>query len=120
MYPTKIRPCAAALLTALLCGTAGAAETADPAPMTAVSYADLNLGSKAGVARLYERIAHAADEVCDLPRDTRRLKPEADLEACKQRVTDRAVLEVGLPALSALHMAKTGRGVAPERLAKAR
>ena len=102
------------------CLPGGAGQQADPLPTLAVGYADLNLASKAGVAALYRRIESAADQVCDLPRDTRRLKPEADLAACKARVTDRAILQVDLPALSAMHLAKTGRGTPPDRLAKSR
>ena len=109
------------VLATLFCAAAvGAAESGDPLPATTVDYADLNLDSKAGLVQLYQRIEHAADQVCELPRETRRLKPEADLRKCKARVTDRTVMRVDLPALNALHFAKTGRGVSPDRLAKAR
>jgi UrcA family protein len=101
--------CAAAVLTTLLCGPALADAPADPA-MT-VSYADLNLKSGAGVATLYQRIERASGQVCQMPRGTKQLVIESDLKACKADATDRAILLANLPALSALHLAKTGRRI---------
>lgn len=101
--------CATAVLTALICGPTLADAPADP--MKAVSYADLNLKSAAGVAALYQRIGRAAGQVCQMPQGTKQLVIETGIKACKADATDRAILQANLPALSALHLAKTGRKV---------
>ena len=117
---SKIIPGAALALATFCCAASGAAGSVDPAPTATIRYSDLNLSSTAGVARLYQRIAKAADGVCDLPRDTRRLKPEADLKSCRARVTHQAVQQIALPALSALHSTTIGRSAPKDRLARAR
>lgn len=98
-------------LTALTGLPALAAEPAEP--LATVSYADLNLASPAGIEALYRRIERAAVKVCQLPQGTRQLKLEAELAACRQGATDRAIAQANLPKLNALHLAKTGRNVGP-------
>jgi UrcA family protein len=99
--------CTALVLGALVCGPALADAPAEPAK--AVKFADLNLNSPQAVATLYQRIERAADQVCQMPRGTLQLKLESELKACRQDATDRAILQANVPALSALHLARTGR-----------
>jgi UrcA family protein len=101
--------CTAAVLAALSCIPALAEVPAEPTKT--IQYADLNLKSSAGIATLYQRIERAARDVCQLPKGTLQLKLEKELKTCKMDATDRAVLQANLPALSALHVAKTGRKV---------
>jgi UrcA family protein len=109
MKSSNLIRCAAVLIATLGCGTALAAGPA--APSKTVSHADLNLDSSAGVAALYQRIERAAVEVCQLPRGTQLLKIETEIKSCRAGAVDRAVLQANLPALSALHVARTGRKV---------
>jgi UrcA family protein len=99
--------CTALVLGALVCGPALADAPAEPAQ--AVKYSDLNLKSPEAVVTLYQRIERAADQVCQMPRGTLQLKLESDLRACRRDAADRAILQANVPALSALHLAKTGR-----------
>ncbi len=99
--------CTAFALGALIGGAALADAPADPAK--AVKFADLNLSSPEAVATLYQRIERAADQVCQMPKGTLQLKLESELKACRKEATDRAILQANLPALSALHLARTGR-----------
>jgi UrcA family protein len=98
-------------MVALLALFGSGISLADGAPTTTVKYADLNLTSKSGVAALYQRIERAATEVCQLPQGTLQLKLESELKACRADATDRAVGQLNLPPLSAMHFAKTGRKV---------
>jgi UrcA family protein len=106
------------VLLALLSG-ASLADTAT-APMTTVKYADLNLSTSSGLAALYQRIEHAAIEVCELPQGTRQLKLETELKVCRAGAIDRAVGQANLPKLSAMHFARTGRQVDSARYADRR
>lgn len=101
--------CTALALGALVCGTSLADAPAQPA--MAVKFADLNLTSSEAVATLYQRIEYAADQVCQIPRGTLQLKLESELKSCRRDATDRAILQANLPALSALHLARTARKV---------
>jgi UrcA family protein len=103
--------CAAVLLGSLLCGSALADDATSRTPSKAVNYSDLNLKSQAGVTALYKRIANAASAVCQLPQGTDQIVIESELKACKADTTDRAVMQVNLPALTAMHFQKTGRKV---------
>ena len=118
MKSTLIIRLAAVLTTGLLCGSALAENV--PVPQKSVSHADLNLNSSAGVAALYKRIESAATEVCQLPQGTRQLKLETELKACRADATDRAIMQANLPALSAMHLAKTGRNVGSPQYADRR
>ena len=86
-------------------------------PTQAVAYADLNLASPAGVATLYRRIRRAANQVCDYPPDLRQLTSVRDSKACSALAVERAVLQVNIPALHALHLATTTRHARGSRMA---
>lgn len=111
----------AVLAAAILLSVAAAGgQPVDPPPSRVVSYADLNLNTSAGVRALYRRIEHMADRVCELPRETRQLKNWTDLAACKAGATERAVRLVNLPALDDLHVARSGRRLAPAQVTSTR
>jgi UrcA family protein len=101
----KIR-CVTVAIAALVSGSVLAAPPADPSK--AVSYADLNTKSTAGVETLYKRIAKAAYEVCRMPYGTRQFRLELEMRECKADAINRAVQQADLPKLTALHQAKTG------------
>ena len=113
------RRCAALLLAALLSTSLQAAENIAP-PTSVVSFSDLNLNSRAGIATLYGRIRHSADVVCEMPRETRRLRATQDLKTCKASATLRAVQLVNVPALTALHAARTGTTLRDTRVARSK
>ena len=100
--------CAAVLLAAVTGGNVLAGGS--PAePSKTITHSDLNLSSAAGVAVLYQRIERAAEEVCQLPMGTKMLRLEVEIKACRADAADRAITQANLPALSALHLARTGR-----------
>jgi UrcA family protein len=117
MITTLTIRCAAILLAA---GSCLPALAEDALPSKSLSYADLNLGSPAGIAALYQRIKRAAVEVCDMPQGTRQLKIESQLKACRADAIDRAIVSANLPRLNSLHLAKTGRSVGPGQVADRR
>jgi UrcA family protein len=83
---------------------------------TVVHYADLNLVNPRGVEELYRRIAAAAYQVCD-SRD-RSLQAQARDGICKKQSIARAVALVNHPALTALHVQKTGQRADTFQIAK--
>jgi UrcA family protein len=115
MNTRTLIPGAMALLAAI--GTYAAANPSEEAPRQAVTYADLNLGSQEGLARLYRRIGNAANQVCDYPPDLRRPTEVRDSKTCRALAVDRAVTQVNIPALHALHLAATARHARGSRLA---
>ena len=118
MNPIKTLGCATLLLVGMVSGTVTAGDLAEGSPSTVVSFSDLNLSTAAGVATLYRRIEHSADQVCEIPRETHQLKITMDLKACKASATEKAVRLVNLPALTSLHVARTGHASPPVQVAK--
>lgn len=110
-------PGALALLAATICTSAIAGPAQVSPPTQIIAFADLNLNSPAGVARLYRRIQRAADQVCEFPPDLRELRAVRESKSCKARAMERAVIQVDIPALHALHLAKTARHSRSGRLA---
>jgi UrcA family protein len=109
MISSRTIRCAAALLAVM--GSAMALAESPQEPMKAVGYSDLNLTTQTGVAALYQRIEHAAADVCQLPQGTRQLKIESEIKVCRKEATDRAISQANLPALTTMHFEKTGRRV---------
>ena len=71
-----------------------------------VSYGDLNLQRHEGVVALYRRIQSAATLVCSEPNE-RMPQITVRTRKCAFDATSRAVGEVGVPALAALHSQQT-------------
>ena len=68
-----------------------------------VKFADLNLGSPAGVEALYGRIHAAARRVCDQPAGEL-----AATRACMTKAESEAIGKVNVPLLTAFYQKKTG------------
>lgn len=85
----------------------------DEARSETVKFADLNVGTPAGVETLYGRIHAAAQRVCPEP-DIRELAHMARAKACITKAESEAIEKVNLPLLTAYYQKKTGSQ--PERL----
>ena len=70
-----------ALISTLVAVPADASYRADSPPRATVSYGDLNLGSKSGVAALDHRIARAVRQVCG-GRFAQTLREQRNAEQC--------------------------------------
>lgn len=70
-------------------------------PSKKVSYKDLDISKPEGARVLYKRIAVAAHEVCEM-NQIKTLATIRGIERCTDRAIDKAVRDVGSPALSAL------------------
>ncbi len=104
----------------LSAGTASAAAPSGDPPRVIVSFGDLNLSSPDGAAKLYGRIASAADAVCLYYEvDTSNLLVQDRVRACVHKVIADAVTKVGRPGLLAIYNAKNHRR-APLIVANAR
>jgi len=91
------------LCGALTLGTLQAtARTADQGlPSERVSYADLDISKPAGAKTLYQRIVSAANRVCSAD-NYKYLPTRNGVRECTDTAIDKAVKDVGSPALSAL------------------
>ena len=106
------------LVASLPCAAALAASPEIPTKV--VSYADLNLTAKAGIASLYTRIERAAAYVCHLPQGTKQLRLLSEIKECRADAIQRAVAQVNLPALNDWHFARTGQNVESQQFAERR
>ncbi len=88
-----------------VCAALGTAAHADDVLRVAVNYADLNVQTDAGATILYQRIRHAAGQVCGVA-DGRNLAEVARIEACTQRAVAKAVAEAKVAKLTARYDAK--------------
>jgi UrcA family protein len=78
---------------------ARAADVVDSRAVT-VRYSDLNMNTEAGVASLYDRIRHAAEQVCGKV-DSRRLDELAMAQTCVNHAIASSVSAVGNAQLTA-------------------
>ena len=79
------------------------AHAGDQVRSETVKFADLNLGSQAGVEALYGRIHAAARRVCE--------QPAGELAAarpCMTKAESEAIGKVNVPLLTAFYQKKTG------------
>jgi UrcA family protein len=79
------------------------ARAGDEVRSETVKFADLNLGSQAGVEALYGRIHAAARRVCDQPAGE-----QAGIRACMGKAESEAIGKVNVPLLTAFYQKKTG------------
>jgi UrcA family protein len=98
-----------ALIGAAVSGQVFAADSTDAARTRAVNYADLNMGSQAGIAALYQRIHQAAKKVCDESDAGRNLQSIAAQNSCIARAESNAVSDVRSGALSAYYEKTLGQ-----------
>ena len=76
-------------------------------PSVTVKFADLDISSPDGAARLYSRIQWAANSVCSAY-DRTGLTAQAKFKVCVSDAISRAVAKVSSPTLNAVYRAKTG------------
>jgi UrcA family protein len=108
---------AAVCLAAVTVG-AHADEAVNGVPARTVHYADLNLGTQAGAAILYNRIRNAANQVCgDV--GSRDLARAVAAKACVDRAIFASVRSVDEPQLTSEYHARIGEAQ-PIKLASAR
>lgn len=86
-----------------------ATAQSEDVPSVTVRYADLDLGSAAGVNTLYHRISNAAKAVCPNP-DIRDLNALTAAEHCQDQAIARAVQQVNNPKLAVVHAARISHG----------
>jgi UrcA family protein len=82
------------------------ADTGD-IPSVTVIFADLDISSPDGAAKLYSRIQGAANSVCTAY-DRSGFAMQANFKACVSDAVGRAVAKVSSPALNAVYRTKTG------------
>ena len=110
--PVRTTARALGLVAGLLAGTLGTAYAATPSddvPSVVVSYGDLNLATEQGTLALYNRIIHAASQVCPQS-DMRNLAGVAASKSCQSQAVARAVRDVHSAQLAALHADRSRRG----------
>lgn len=92
-----------ATATWLVCALAAFSAHAGDTRSETVKFADLNLGTPAGVEALYGRIHAAARRVCE--------QPAGELAAtggCIRKAESTAIGKVNVPLLTAFYQKKTG------------
>jgi UrcA family protein len=72
-----------------------------------VRFDDLNLEQPRGVAVLYRRLRHAAEQVCGEPQRPGEVIMSADWRVCVAQAVERAVVTVDRPVLTAYHRQHT-------------
>ena len=80
------------------------AQAGDQGRSETVKFADLNLGSQAGVEALYQRIHAAAWRVC-----LQAAGEQAAARPCQTKAESEAIGKVNNPLLSAFYQQKTGK-----------
>ncbi len=103
---------AAVLAACVLSGSVGVAQATiptDDVPRIVVSYGDLDLGTDEGVRTLYRRISVAAARVCPFQES---MDPErlSYFKSCRNAAVSRAVSELKVGQLAALHAEHVKRG----------
>jgi UrcA family protein len=103
---------AAAVMGLLILGTAAMPLSAAQliGPDVTVRYADLNISTQAGAEKLYERIRHAAAQVCPMAQ-LRPLAEHAAATRCRNEVVAQAVSSVRSSQLTAIYTARARRGM---------
>jgi UrcA family protein len=86
-------------------------ESAGPVRSVIVRYAELDLSKPQGIAVLYGRIQTAAQRVCRADSSAYGLYDRANYSKCYRAAVERAVSQVNLLTLTALHRAKTSSTV---------
>ena len=107
-FKNTLRTASFFLCGALTLGTlqATARATDQDLPSERVSYADLDISKPAGAKTLYHRIVSAANRVCSANTYVY-LPTQKGVRECTDTAIDKAVKDVGSPALSALRPAST-------------
>jgi UrcA family protein len=99
---------AAAMSLTSLTQVAQASEVANDRPALTVRYSDLNLDTQAGAAALYQRIRHAAEQVCGKD-DSRGLDGRVAVQMCVDNAVASSVSAVGNAQLTRQYTARAGK-----------
>lgn len=97
----------AAVSFASVAQVAQAADVVNERPTLTVRYSDLNLDTPAGAAVLYQRIRHAAEQVCGKA-DSRRLDEMVVARNCMDKAIASSVSAVGNAQLTSQYVARGG------------
>jgi len=105
-----------AILMTVLCGLLGAAAAGaagaavgDDAPRIVVRYSADSLSTDSGARKLYERLVHAAEQVCPDEFSSGRLSSPA-VQICRRQSIARAVQQIGSPRLAAVYATSSKSG----------
>jgi UrcA family protein len=109
----------AALSFASMAQMAQAADVITDRPAQTVRYSDLNLNTDAGVVTLYNRIHHAAEQVCGNV-DGRRLEQVAAARTCVNKAMAASVSAVGNTQLTQVFMTHSNDSPKPVMVASLR
>ena len=109
----------AAVSFASVAQIAQAADVINDRPALTVRYSDLNLDTQAGAAALYQRIRHAAEQVCGKA-DSRRLDEMVVAQNCMDKAIASSVSAVGNAQLTSQYVARVGKASKQIVLASAR
>jgi len=109
----------AAVSFASVAQIAQAADVINDRPALTVRYSDLNLDTQAGAAALYQRIRHAAEQVCGKA-DSRRLDEMVVAQSCMNKAIASSVSAVGNAQLTSQYVARVGKASKQIVLASAR
>ena len=98
---------AAAMSLASVAQMAQAADVLSERPALTVRYSDLNLDTPTGAAVLYQRIRHAAEQVCGKA-ESRRLDEIVVVQQCMDKAIASSVSAVGNAQLTSQYVARVG------------
>jgi UrcA family protein len=111
VFGFRLIPAGALLSLALMQTAVSQADNAGEPLRTTVSYADLNLSSKAGAEAMYRRLQAAAVRVCPVSSFVA-LREVMEQKACVQQAIAGAVAQVNSPLLTRVHREKLGQSEA--------
>jgi len=109
---TKLLAGAAASVLGLACASASAGTAVEFNHSSIVRYADLDLSRPSDVARLYERIAVAADQLCGPRLLSGAYSKSATYTSCYADAIGQAVASVNHAALTAYYLQRWPQPVA--------
>jgi UrcA family protein len=90
------------VLSAAAAGAVSAATPEDDVPRIVVRYSADSLATDSGARKLYERLVHAAAQVCPAAfSDSRFVSPA--VQHCREQSIARAVHQIGNPRLAAVY-----------------
>jgi UrcA family protein len=102
--------CTALAVMTISFNSADAADLSSAPSARVVKYADLDLAREAGIAALYGRLRSAAREVCQ-PLDPHDLASLDAARRCERQAIERAVADVGAPALTSYYRRAAGQTI---------
>ena len=103
----------AALAAALVTGSAQPSRAQTEPASLRIPYADLNLATDAGAAKMLARLQDAAKRVCEGHRQGMKgVEVDAHFQACRRTVVAQSVEQVGAPRVTALYAGRAATQLA--------